>query len=116
MRHRQFIPENFAAASVAISQRLVEQRGEELHGVTAEQRDAVVAAMFDEMHVWATNHLPMGAPAKVSEEFIRKGMKAAREKLQHHPPAGIEPMTVLTVISALFSIVGWILKWWRGEA
>lgn len=104
--------QNFVPACLA---RLSVEHEEELRDIPVEQREAVTSAIFDAIHEWAATCLPMGASPAVSERFIRKGLHAAKLKVQHSPPAGIDPMTVLTIVSVLFSIVGWIVEWWRGR-
>lgn len=62
----------------------------------------------------------MGVSTEISDKFIRKGMKAVQQKFRNDPAACqaygfVDPVTILTVISALFSIVNWIVKWWNNE-
>lgn len=114
-RNRQFIEENFAAATHAVCARLDTTHSEELRDVSPEQREKITQAVFDRMHEWTVNHLPMGAPAHISEEFLRKGLHAAQQQVKAAPPAGCDPITVLTVISCLFSIIGWLKRWFSGE-
>ena len=114
MRHREFISENMPAVAVACGEHLDTLYGEELQNIPKAQREQVLSAVFGEMHDWAVNHNPVGAPSHVSERFIRKGLEAAKNKVQHNPPAGIDPLTVLTIISILYRVVSWLVRWFQG--
>lgn len=107
-RSQEFLPACLAHMST--------QHEEELRDVSPEHREAITAAVFDEMHKWAADRLPMGVNAAVSEEFLRKGLHAAKLKVQHNPPAGVGVVEVLTVLSVLFSVVRWIAQWWMGQS
>lgn len=84
------------------------------------EKENALAAIFCEMNKWSAEHLPMGASAEVSEATINRGLHAVSNKFRNEPELSraygcVDPVTLLTVISALFSIVGWIVKWWKGN-
>jgi hypothetical protein len=91
----------------------------QLMGLPADAKLKATAAVFAEMHLWSAEHLPMGASAEVSEQFINRGLKAVRSKFRSQPDLaqtyGIDPLTVFSVISALWSVVSWIVKWWQSR-
>ena len=84
------------------------------------EKEKAIAAVFAEMNKWSAEHLPMGATAEVSEAAINRGLHAVSNKFRNDADlvqtyGFVDPVTLLTVISALFSIVGWIRKFLRGE-
>ncbi len=84
------------------------------------EKTKAIAAVFAEMNKWSAEHNPVGASAEVSREAINRGLHAVSSKFRNDPALSqaygfVDPITLLTVISALFSIVGWIRKWLRGE-
>lgn len=84
------------------------------------EKENALAAIFCEMNKWSAAHLPMGATAEVSEAAINRGLHAVSNKFRNEPKLSesygfADPVTLLTIISALFSIVGWIVKWWKGN-
>lgn len=80
----------------------------------AEQKTAQVVAR--ELQIWARAKLPMGAGAALSEKAIKSGLKDVEFRLKTNPQAyGIDPITLLTVISTLMSIVSQLAAWWKGR-
>lgn len=79
-----------------------------------EQKTARVVAR--ELQAWARTKLPMGAGADITEKAIKTGLADVRFRLRQNPKAyGVDPITVITVISALLSIVDKLVKWWKGQ-
>ncbi len=77
------------------------------------EKENATAAVFIEMNKWSAEHLPMGASAEITEAAIKRGLQAVSNKFRNDPElvkayGFADPITLLTVISALFSIVGWI--------
>lgn len=93
----------------------------EIPGMSAEDQHRGAQLVFEELHLWASTHVPMGAAMdeRSHETLIRTGINAVRNKLSKDPSRaqayGIDPISLITLISAMFSIVGWIRKWMRGE-
>jgi hypothetical protein len=96
----------------------MEQTGK-ITGVSATDQIKANVAVFEELHKWSEKNLAMGVGADVSEKQIRVGLKAVKRKFKNDPKAaqayGLDPLTVLTVLSALFNILGWLVRWWKGE-
>lgn len=97
------------------------ENGGFLVGVSVSQKELAAQAVHDELHRWSASHMPFGAGAEVSERYIKMGLKSVREKFRTNPELhqayGVfDPITILSVISALFSIIGWLRKWFSGEA
>lgn len=91
-----------------------------LAGVSADEKERANAAVFAELHEWSKERLPIGSGSEVSEKFIRKGLKAVREKFRTDPTCCqkygfVDPVTILTVVSALFSIISWLWWWLHSE-
>lgn len=73
------------------------------------------AKVFDELHQWATEKLPMGASAQVTEETLRNGLKAVRNKLQHADQNQFEQANgfpLLLVLGLIPTLVSWIKMLW----
>lgn len=80
----------------------------------AEQETAKVVAR--ELQAWARTKLPMGAGASMTEKAIKTGLADVRFRLSRDPQAyGIDPVTLITVISALMSIVSKLAQWWQSR-
>lgn len=84
------------------------------------EKEKAISAVFTEMNKWSAEHLPMGASAEITDALINRGLHAVSNKFRNDPELSkaygfVDPVTLLTVISALFSIAGWIRKWLRGE-
>jgi hypothetical protein len=110
-------PEHTAFASEAVDE--LSRRGQ-LAGIPTDDKVKATAAVFAEMHAWSSEHLPMGASAEVSEKLVNKGLKAVRNKFRAQPELaeqkyGIDPLTVFSVISALWTVVSWIVNWWQSR-
>lgn len=84
--------------------------------MAAKDRDAAAKVVFDELHLWATRNMPMGATAKVTNAKIEDGLRHVKRRVQAKEIAcGIDPLTVLSVISALYSIISKLAEWWNGR-
>jgi len=108
-------------ASFAISAVQQMSKHNHLPMMSREDKEQATAAVFSEMNKWSAENLPMGASADVSEATINRGLHAVSNKFRNDPAlvqayGFVDPVTILSVISALFSIVGWIVKWWKGES
>jgi hypothetical protein len=69
-----------------------------------------------ELQAWARTKLPMGAGSAVTEKMIKMGLADVRFRLKQNPQAyGIDPVTLITVISALLSIASKLVNWWKGR-
>lgn len=86
-----------------------------------EHKVAAAAAIHDELHLWAEEHFPMGCSAEMSEEHLKRGLKAVRNKLMHMPSEECEQkygVPILLIISLIPTLVSWISmiwKLWKGE-
>lgn len=94
-------------------------RANYLQSMSDDERTTATAAVFAELHLWARDNLAMGASADESEKQIARGLKTVKQKFRSDPALAqkygiFDPVTIFTVISALFSIIGWIVKWWNG--
>lgn len=91
-----------------------------LMGYSQDQKIKATAKVFDELHQWASEKLPMGASAQVTEETLRKGLKAVRNKMQNSDPHEFEQangfplLLVLGLIPTLVSWVRMLWAWWNG--
>lgn len=85
------------------------------------QKIKAAAAVFRELHEWSLAHLPIGASAVVTDKYVRKGLAAVRAKIagksdeECRQTYGVPILFILSFIPTLFSIVSWIVRWWRGE-
>jgi hypothetical protein len=91
-----------------------------LQSMAEADRTAATAAVFAELHLWSRENLPMGAGEHETEKALNRGLKVVKQKFRSDPTLApkygvFDAVTIFTVISALFSIVGWLVKWWRGE-
>lgn len=89
-------------------------------GVSESDKSKAAGAVFEELHAWSAQNLPMGAGAEATEKQLRIGLKAVRKKFKDDPAVAqaygfIDPFTILTVLSALLSIGTWLWKWWNGK-
>jgi soluble lytic murein transglycosylase-like protein len=109
------------AASAAVSEL---NREGLLRATSDEDKQRAAYAIFDMLHEWSAENMPYGANAEISERYINKGLQAVRVKanrMAREQPQeleqkyGVDPITILSVIGALFSIVGWLIRWLRGE-
>lgn len=88
-------------------------------GANRDEKVMAARAAFQELHHWSTEHLPMGADAHLTQEALKVGLRQVQRrftenKAEMQQKYGCDPLTVLTVISALFSIITNLVKWWRG--
>lgn len=95
-------------------------RNNHLQSMPEDERIAATAAVFAELHTWSRDHLAMGASADDTEKQLNRGLKIVKQKFRSDPTLApkygvFDPVTIFTVISALFSIVGWLVKWWNGD-
>lgn len=82
----------------------------------SDKREAAAKVVFDELQSWSREHMPMGATESVSKDKIRQGLEHVRRRVKNNEIAcGIDPITVLTVVSALFSIVSKLVEWWNAR-
>lgn len=85
-------------------------------GISDSDRELAAKVVFDELHSWATRNMPMGATAKVTNAKIEDGLRHVKRRVQAKEIAcGIDPLTVLSVISALYSIISKLAEWWNGR-
>lgn len=78
------------------------------------KEQAAAKVLADELQVWARDNLPMGCSARQAEKLIKRGLGETQIKLMSEPQKyGIDPVTILTVVSALLSIVSKLVQWWR---
>lgn len=105
-------------AAVKVANKLTKEQ--RFTGYSEDQKIKATAAIFAEMHEWAAEKLPMGASAQVTEETIRKGLKAVREKVMRMPAEeceqkyGIPILLILGLIPTLVSWVKMLWAWWNG--
>lgn len=105
-------------AAVAVAARLTKET--RLMGYSEDAKIKATAKIFDELHQWATERLPMGASAQVTEETLRKGLKAVRNKLQNEDQHQFEQANgfpLLLVLGLIPTLVSWIKmlwEWWQG--
>jgi hypothetical protein len=109
------------AASAAVAEL---NREGKLRATSDDEKQRAAYAIFDLLHEWAASNMPYGANAEISERYIKKGLQAVRVKVirmdreQHQEleqKYGVDPITILSVIGALFSMVNWLIRWLRGE-
>ena len=91
-----------------------------LQSMAESDRIAATAAVFAELHNWSLSNLAMGASADETEKQINRGLKIVKQKFRSDPTLApkygiFDPVTIFTVISALFSIVNFLVKWWNGS-
>lgn len=85
-----------------------------------EQKVKATAAIFNELHEWAADRLPMGADAADAEVVIRKGLKAVRSKLQGQAEQteekyGVPILLILGLIPSIFNLIKLLVQWWNGS-
>ena len=105
-------------AAKAVAAKLTsEQR---LMGYSEDAKVKATALIFDELHQWASEKLPMGAGAQVTEATLRKGLKAVRNKMQNvdehqfEVANGFPVLLVLGMIPTLFAWIKMLWNWWNG--
>lgn len=84
-----------------------------------EQKVKATAAIFNELHEWAKDSLPMGASAADTEVVIRKGLKAVRNKMQGQAEQteekyGVPILLILGLIPSIFNLIKMLVAWWNG--
>lgn len=105
--------------AVAVAARLT--RETRLMSYSEDTKVKAAAKIFDELHAWAAEKLPMGASAQVTEVTIRKGLRAVRNKMQNQDPHQFEQangfplLLVLGLIPTLFAWVKMLWEWWNGD-
>lgn len=97
----------------AVAVRLVKEN--RLMGYSEDVKIKATAKIFDELHQWASEKLPMGASAEVTEETLRKGLRAVRNKMQHEDAFEFEQANgfpLLLVLGLIPTLVAWIKMLW----
>lgn len=91
-----------------------------LMGYSDAHKAKAAQVVFDELHQWSSEKLPVGASADASEEYLRHGLKAVRNKLQHsdahefEQANGFPLLLVLGLIPTLVSWIRMLVAWWNG--
>ena len=110
---------NRTAFGVAIADKL--DHHNLLTSATRSQKEAAAAAVHDELHEWAVEHLPMGASANETERCLRNGLRHVRTKFGNMSDAecqqsfGFPILLVLGLIPTLVSWIKMLVEWWNGE-
>lgn len=92
----------------------------QLQATSQSEKEKAAFAVFSELHQWSASRMPFGAGAEISERYVKMGLKSVREKFRTNPELhqayGIfDPITIISLISSLFSIIGWLCRWFSGE-
>ncbi len=83
---------------------------------SSEKERQAAAVISRELQNYARQKMPMGCGPDVAEKVIREGLADIKFKIKRNPQAyGVDPVTAVTVIAALVSIVYTLVKWFRGE-
>ena len=108
---------------IAFGKRVAEELDN--HGVLVdeshEDKIAAAAAIHDELHSWAAEHFPVGCSAEMSEEHLKRGLKAVRNKFaklsdrECRQSYGFPVLLVLGLIPTLVSWISMLWKLWKPE-
>jgi len=92
--------------------------------LTSDAKQIAAEIVFAELHALAIKK-PMGAAVSdhEHEQQIRRDLREVKEAIENDKEKqkqirqayGIDPVTIFTLISGLFSIVRFIRQWLRGE-
>lgn len=93
-------------------------------GLTSDAKQIAAEIVFAELHAKAMT-MPMGAAVSQheQEQQLRRDLLEVKEAIENDSEKqkqirqayGIDPLSVLMIISSLFSIVKFIRQWLRGE-
>lgn len=68
---------------------------------------------FDQLYQWSAKHLPMGSQA-VTQKHLERGVRIVGLELRNNAQKyGIDPITAITLVSAVLSIIHHLIQWWN---
>lgn len=93
-------------------------------GLTSDAKQVAAEIVFSELHALAIKR-PMGAAVSDDEHErqIRRDLREVKESIENDSEKqkqikqtyGIDPVSIIMILSSLFSIVKFIRQWLRGE-